>query len=176
MACSSCFLHCHHLVAVEGTSLGFPEVTLPVVPGMEGCHWPLRKAQREDWPQLAAMLLEGRPVRAEASVGWLVDVAAPLDEALAAAWALARGEGTAPKRTVVAAPLALEPTLAAPGETGDPSRDAARRAIWETMTAAAAVPLAEALEVQSRRSAAFMVSKPCRQGVVGAAAVRTLKV
>ena len=28
--------HCHFVVATNGTSLGFPEVTLPVVPGMEG--------------------------------------------------------------------------------------------------------------------------------------------
>ena len=32
-------MHCHVLIAVEGAQLGMPEVTLPVVPGMEGCHW-----------------------------------------------------------------------------------------------------------------------------------------
>src|SRR5262249_18586873 len=35
-------VHCHYLVAVEDARLGWPEVTLPVVPGMEGCHWPYR--------------------------------------------------------------------------------------------------------------------------------------
>jgi len=29
-----------------------PEVTLPVVPGMEGCHWPFRKADPSDHKKL----------------------------------------------------------------------------------------------------------------------------
>ena len=44
-------LHCHFVVAVDDASLGMPEVTLPVVPGMEGCHWPLRKVGSEQWPK-----------------------------------------------------------------------------------------------------------------------------
>ena len=42
--CLELLMHCHYLVAVEDALLGMPEVTLPVVPGMEGCHWPFRKA------------------------------------------------------------------------------------------------------------------------------------
>jgi enoyl-CoA hydratase/carnithine racemase len=78
-------VHCHSLVAVEDASLGFPEVTLPVVPGMEGCHWTFRKSPRDGWPKVAALLLSGVPVRAKSAVGWLVDVAEPLDAALASA-------------------------------------------------------------------------------------------
>ena len=51
--------HCHYLVAVEGADLGMPEVTLPVVPGMEGCHWPFRKTAPENWPKLLQLLLDG---------------------------------------------------------------------------------------------------------------------
>jgi len=163
------FLHCHHLVAVDTVSLGFPEVTLPVVPGMEGCHWPFRKARREDWPRLLDLLLTGKPLRASQTAGWLVDVAAPLEEALAAAWQLASGGG-AERRRVVAEPLAgIAEALPPAPATGEAAADAARHAIRETVIASSGVPLSEALDVQSRHSAAFMTSKACRGGVVGTA-------
>ena len=167
------FLHCHHLVAVDSVSLGFPEVTLPVVPGMEGCHWPFRKTRREDWPRLLDLLLTGKPVRAAQATGWLVDVAAPLEEALQAAWRLARGDGAGTRRRVVETPLAdVAEALPAPAETGQGSADAARRVIWETVVASCTAPLSEALDVQSRHSAAFMTSKACRTGIVGTAAAK----
>jgi enoyl-CoA hydratase/carnithine racemase len=164
------FLHCHHLVAADNVGLGFPEVTLPVIPGMEGCHWPLCKARREDWPKVLDLLLGGKPVRAAQAKGWLVDVAAPLEEALAAAWDFAHG-GAERRRVEGDAIRDVASALPAFAETGD-SGDAARRAIWETVVASASVPLGEALDVQSRRSAAFMTSKPCRGGVVGSAAAK----
>ena len=166
------FLHCHHVVVADGVSLGFPEVTLPVVPGMEGCHWPFRRAGRESWGKLLDLLLSGKPVRAAAAAGWLIDVAAPLDAALAAAWRLA-SEGGAVRRPLAEGALAgLREALPEPGETGEAAADAGRRAIWETVVAAGSVPLGEALEVQSRHSAAFMTSKACRGGVVGTAAAK----
>ena len=66
-----------------------PEVTLPVVPGMEGCHWPLRKAKPEDHAKIVRMLLGGQPVRAKDAVGWLIDFAGPMDAALKTVWQLA---------------------------------------------------------------------------------------
>jgi len=83
--------HCHYLVSTEDVSLGFPEVTLPVVPGMEGCHWPVRRAAPEDRSHIYSMLLGGRTVAASDAVGWLVDAAAPLEEALSVAWSIASG-------------------------------------------------------------------------------------
>ncbi len=161
------FLHCHHLVAVDAVSLGFPEVTLPVIPGMEGCHWPFRKARREEWQRLLELLLGGRPVRAAEAVGWLVDVAAPLEEALAAAWELVRGGGT--PHAVNEGPLPdLAAAFAPAAESGD-GRDVARQSIRDTVLASCAVPLAAALEVQSRHSAGFMTGQACRAGVVGTA-------
>ncbi|HEV8630587.1 MAG TPA: hypothetical protein VGV61_09750 [Thermoanaerobaculia bacterium] len=165
------FLHCHHLVAVDSVSLGFPEVTLPVVPGMEGCHWPFRKSAREHWPRIAELLLDGKPVRAAQAVGWLVDVAAPLEPALAAAWELASGRG-AERRRVVEEPLAgVADALSGAVEKGD-AGDAGRRAIWDTVLAATGAPLSAALEIQSRHSAVFMTGKACRAGVVGSAAAK----
>ena len=70
--CLELMLHCHYLVAVDDVQFGMPEVTLPVVPGMEGCHWSFRKRSKPgDWPKLLQMLMTGRPVRASEAVGWL---------------------------------------------------------------------------------------------------------
>src|SRR5207237_5172974 len=99
-------IHCHHLVAVEDAQLGWPEVTLPVVPGMEGCHWPFRHAAPEHWPRLLHLLLTGESVRARYAVGWLVDWAGPMDGALRTAYGLASGKlGTPARRTLCAGAL-----------------------------------------------------------------------
>ena len=43
--------HCHFVLALDSVQLGMPEVTLPVVPGMEGCHWAFRKVARDQHPR-----------------------------------------------------------------------------------------------------------------------------
>jgi enoyl-CoA hydratase/carnithine racemase len=166
-------LHCHVVVATDDASLGFPEVTLPVVPGMEGCHWPFRKASRESWPRLLDLLLSGRPVRASEAEGWLIDRAVPLEEALGLAWAVASGgEHDVPARPVEEGAVSADdiPTFADAG----PGSPEGRRAIYETVFTSLEKPLDEALEIQSRRSAAFMVTKACRSGAVGKARQRIL--
>ena len=169
-------LHCHYLVAVEGTRLGFPEVTLPVVPGMEGCHWPFRKADTSHWPRLLDLLLSGRSVPAEDGEGWLVDRAAPLDVALPTAWTLATGgDHDLERRSVEERAPGVE-ALPAFSEVGRDETDRARRAIYDTVRDALEVPLPEALERQSRRSAGFMVSEACRGGTVGKARRKTMEV
>jgi enoyl-CoA hydratase/carnithine racemase len=165
-------LHCHYLVAVEGTELGMPEVTLPVLPGMEGCHWPFRKSGSDAWPWLMKLLLSGRSVEAGEAVGRLVDFAGPVEEALQMAWKVASGaDHDLPPRPVEKGPLAEVPRapedLAVP-ET--PATEAARQAILECIEHSCRVPLAEALEVQARHSAGFMQSTACRKGRVGAEA------
>lgn len=168
--------HCHFLVAVDDAALGFPEVTLPVVPGMEGCHWPLRKTDEAGRQRIVGMLLGGRPVRASEAIGWLVDAAGPLEEALAAAWSIATGEGGPERRALIEEPLP-EPSGEVAGPAGGSDEtEAARRAILDCVQAACTAPLAEALEVQSRHSASFMSSPACRGGRVGAEAKRILDV
>lgn len=169
-------LHCHHVVALNDASLGFPEVTLPVVPGMEGCHWSFRKAAAEQWPQVLELLLSGRPVRADKAIGWLVDAALPMPEALTAVWQLATGAGGPQRRELVREPLASVPTSVAGLGAGSPATEAARQAIVGTVQGACAVSLAEAIDVQSRHSAEFMVSEACRGGAVGQASRRTLAI
>jgi enoyl-CoA hydratase/carnithine racemase/3-hydroxyacyl-CoA dehydrogenase len=169
--------HCHYVVAVDDAQLGFPEVTLPVVPGMEGCHWPFRRAAAEDWPKLLQLLLEGRSVRANEAIGWLVDVAAPIEDALKATAALlARDDAGVPRRALRDDAFEGLPTDVPGLSPGSPATEAARRAIAESVRASCGVPLSEALDVQASHSAEFMVSKHCRRGMVGTEAAKTLRV
>ncbi len=164
-------LHCHYAVAVENVGLGFPEVTLPVVPGMEGCHWPFRRAAPDGWPRILQLLLAGGPIAARDAEGWLIDRAAPLEEALATAWAIASGgdHGVA-RRPLAEGPLArVTDAVGELGAAGSPAVEAARRAIAATVRAACGEPLESALEVQARHSGAFMATAECRGGKVGAA-------
>jgi enoyl-CoA hydratase/carnithine racemase len=168
-------MHCHYLVAVEDARLGWPEVTLPVVPGMEGCHWPFRRAPREQWPRLAAMLLTGETVRAREAVGWLADAAQPLEPALATAWALAGGEARLPRRPLVAGKLEGVPVgPAGIPEADGPATAAGRAAIAACMAATCAAGAGEALEIQAKLAADFLASPACRDGRVGAEAARTM--
>ncbi len=170
--------HCHYLVAVDGAQLGFPEVTLPVVPGMEGCHWPFRRATREQQVKLLTMLLSGRPVSATDATGWLIDAAGPMDTVLSTAWALASGrDAGVPRRPLATGAVSGVPS-AVPGlpAGGSAATEAARKAIVDTVQAACGASLADALAIQARHSAQFMVSDACNRGVVGAEYAKTMKV
>jgi enoyl-CoA hydratase/carnithine racemase len=170
-------LHCHYVLTIDGASLGFPEVTLPVVPGMEACHWPFRRTGEDQWPRLVGLLLEGRPVTGAEAKGWLVDAAGPLEDVLSLAWALASGEGGVEKRSVTDTPLGhLAEAAPLPKPTGDAGRDAARRAIYDTVVASSQASLGEALTVQSQHSAAFFATAECRRGVVGSTWAKTTRV
>jgi enoyl-CoA hydratase/carnithine racemase len=171
-------MHCHYMVAVDDAQLGMPEVTLPVVPGMEGCHWPFRKAKREDWPKLLQLLLGGRAVRAKDAVGWLIDYAGSLDDVLQTAWKIAsKGKHGVERRAVESGPLQKVP-MEAPGlpEPDAPLVEEARTAIMGCIQEACAATLADALAVQAKRSADFMTSKWCQTGAVGAEYTKTMAV
>jgi len=162
-------VHCHYLVTVDDARLGWPEVTLPVVPGMEGCHWPFRRAAREHWPKLVAMQLGGAPLKSGDTLGWLTDFAGPLEAALATAWKLASGEETGIKRRPLEAGR-LDVATEAAGLPPADSRltETARAAIASMIRQSCGVPLAEALPLQARIAAEFLNSGPCREGRVGA--------
>jgi enoyl-CoA hydratase/carnithine racemase len=167
-------MHCHHLVAVDDARLGWPEVTLPVIPGMEACHWPFRRAGREHWPRLLHLLLSGRPVRSRDCLGWLVDASAPMDEALATAWTLATGPAR-PRRGLEQGALAGVPAeVAGLEEADDPGTAAAREAIVRCVSESCARPAAEALTLQARMAAEFLASAPCREGRVGVERARVM--
>jgi len=171
-------VHCRYLVAVDDAVLGMPEVTLPVVPGMEGCHWPFRKTTAENWPLLVKLLLVGKSIKATEAVGWMVDHAGPMEEAVKTAWALATGgDHRIKERKVETGALAGVPTeVAGLSGSGNPAVEAARKAIMDSIQASCGVPLAEALEVQAKHSAGFMTTKTCQKGVVGAAFMKTMAI
>ncbi len=171
-------MHCHALVAVEDAVLGMPEVTLPVVPGMEGCHWPFRKAPAEHWPRLVSLLLGGRTVRARDAVDWLIDHAGPMEDALQRARATAAAsEGALKLRPIQEAGLeGLPEEVRDLPPPEDPATRSAQRAIMDCIRASCSTPLAEALTVQARHSAGFMATNECRSGRVGAEYQRTMVV
>ncbi len=171
-------MHCHYLVTVDDAQLGMPEVTLPVVPGMEGCHWPFRKASSDDRPKILHLLLTGRPARATDAAGWLVDYAGPLDQAVRTAWKLATGgDHGLQKRAAEAGALKDLPTdFGDLPDADSPEMETARGAIIECMQQACALPLSEALAVQAKRSADFLASATCREGQIGAEYTRTMAV
>ncbi|MBC8875434.1 MAG: hypothetical protein H8E44_38910 [Planctomycetes bacterium] len=161
--------HCHYLVAVEGAVLGMPEVTLPVVPGMEGCHWPFRKANQTEWPKLVRMLLTGAPVKAKDAVGWLIDYSGPTQESLETVWTLASGGATnVPMRKLDEGVLEGIPTDVGISVSDNTAKEAARKAIMDSIKNSCGVPLSEALDIQARHSADFMVTSSCREGSIGA--------
>ena len=169
-------MHCHYLVAVENADLGMPEVTLPVVPGMEGCHWPFRKTDAGNYHKLMQLLLEGRFVKAKDTAGWLVDYTAPLEQALLTAWKIVTGgDHGLPLRKVEAGALKSIPSeISGLSQADDASIDIARRAIFKTIQDSCGVSLAEALEVQTKHSAGFMSSEACKKGKIGSDFQKTI--
>lgn len=169
--------HCHYVVAVESADLGMPEVTLPVVPGMEGCHWVFRKTDSDSWGKLLNLLLEGRPVKAKNAVGWLVDYAGPLVDCIKTCWLIAKADNAMTRRAVNEKRLTgIANELAGIAPAVNPSLQAARKAILDTITASCSVPLSEAISVQAKHSGTFMSSTSCRSGMIGAAFAKTASV
>ena len=169
--------HCHYLVAVEDAVLGMPEVTLPVVPGMEGCHWPFRKNNQSDWPKLVRLLLTGEPVKAKDAVGWLIDYSGPMQQSLEMVWGLASdGAGGLPMRTMDEGILDGIPADVGVSDSHNPAKEAARKAMIESIRGSCGVPLSEAIDIQAKHSADFMLTAFCREGSIGAECQKTMMV
>ncbi len=171
-------MHCHYLITTEDAQLGMPEVTLPVVPGMEGCHWPFRRCKPEQWPRVLHLLLSGRSIKAPDAVGWLIDHSGNMDDALKAVWnAVTDGEHGMRKRLVADSSLADIPSEAKGLSDPDSALDAAaRKAIVDCVLESCGVTLSDALSVQAKHSAAFMASDACKSGQVGAEYKKTMAV
>ncbi len=170
-------MHCRSLVSVEEARLGMPEVTLPVVPGMEGCHWPFRKAQPSDYKKLLGLLLSGSQVAAKDAVGWLVDYAGTMEEALKKTWQTATGgkEGLKPRQLQKDAMKVPADVTGLPA-TDNPLTVVARKAILDCIQASCGATLKEALGIQAKQSAGFMRTKECQRGVIGSTAKKVLDV
>ncbi len=170
-------MHCHYLVSVDSAQLGMPEVTLPVVPGMEGCHWAMRKANPADYPKVMELLLTGRFFRAADTTGWLVDHAAPMEEALKKVAAIAMGGGHGLKlRKVNDAVLDIPKDVPGLPPAENQTVEAGRKAIMDCIKASCGATLAQALEIQAKHSAGFMVTKPCQKGQIGSDFKKVMKI
>lgn len=171
-------MHCHYLLAEENATLGMPEVTLPVIPGMEGCHWPFRKVTPDQYPSLLQLLLTGKSVKAKESVGWLTDFSGSLDATITMAWNIASGAGHGlKKREVVQGNLPRVTTALPPLEgTEDLSLEEARKAILGCIDSACNAPLSEAISIQAKLSGNFMTTPLFKKGIIGSAYTKTWKV
>jgi len=176
--CLELLMHCHYLISHEAADLGMPEVTLPVVPGMEGCHWPFRKTDTEGHKKLLKLLLEGKTCKAVDTVGWLTDYAGSMEDSLQKAWGVASdGDQSVPLRKLEeGAVTGIPADVSGISETDKPATQAARQAIIKTVQGSCGVTLAEALDVQSKHSAGFMVGKFCNKGAIGTEYKKTMLV
>ena len=166
--CLELMLHCHYVLSAGDAQLGFPEVTLPVIPGMEGCHWPMRRTDPEGGKKVLHMLLSGEAVKAGDAAGWLIDFAGPMEQVLQTAFkVVTEGDHGLERRGLTETALDKVPSEL-PGLEGTPAREAIAKTVQESCKA----PLAKALEIQARHSGEFMTSKHCRDGVIGQAYAR----
>jgi enoyl-CoA hydratase/carnithine racemase/3-hydroxyacyl-CoA dehydrogenase len=170
-------MHCHYLISVEDARLGMPEVTLPVVPGMEGCHWSFRKINSENRDKLLKLLLEGGEVKAKDAVGWLIDYAGSHDDSLRVVWKvvtnkdhdLKKREVKENKLDDISFDIKLQPA-------DNPGMEEARKAIIDTIRDSCNTDLESALTIQAKHSAEFMISDACKKGKIGAEFKRVMDV
>ena len=171
-------LHCHYLIALDNTEVGAPEVNLPVVPGMELCHWSFRKAKPEDRPKIAKMLLEGNYIKAKNTIGWIVDYTGNITDCIKMTWKIANEDELAlPKRRVEQEPLSDIPgDLNNIAPTDNKVLLNSRLAILNNIRQSCGATCSEALKIQARNSAVFMLSRECRNGFVGSDYAKTMEV
>ena len=149
---------------------------MPVVPGMEMCHWPFRKTSSKNWPKLLGLLLEGKPVKADQAIDWLLDYAGSMEEALQMAWKIATdGEAVLPRRKLKEDKLKeVSSEISGLSESDDLATIAARKAILESVRNCCDATLSEALALQAKHSAAFMATPHCQNGIVGTEYKKTM--
>jgi len=140
---------------------------------MEGCHWIFRKTARQWWPRLLHLLLDGKPVKASDGVGWLVDYAGSMADALKTCWALAQGRAAIFRRALLDQKVEGVTSVLSDVKPGGPGVEAARKAILRTIEASCGATLAEALDIQAELSGEFMGSPAFRNGRVGEAYGKT---
>ena len=122
--------------------------------------------------------MTGRSVKAEDSLGWLVDISGPMERAVQKAWALvAEGDHGLPVRTLERGMLAEIPTDVRDLPAADsPTTEAARRAIMACIQDAGGSSLSDALAVQAKHAADFLASPTSREGLIGAEYARIMSV
>jgi len=157
-------LACHYRIALQGTRLGMPEVTLGVIPGAGGTQ---RLPRLLGIKGALDLIISAKPIEAQAALDiGLIDglVKGELADA-ALAWVralLARGGGARPTaaRKVEAASAAELEALRERARREYPNRTAALTAI-EAVSAAARLPLAEGLLFEEKLANETKVTPEC---------------
>lgn len=163
-------MHCHYLIAPDYVKFAMPEVNLPVIPGMGGCHWTLRKTEKSNRSKMLELLLQGKNINAIEASGFLVDFTGSLEECLLmTSRVLEEGDAALPKRVVLKTSLQeIKTDLDDINWSDNPQILAAQKEISECVIATCSTSLDEALTVQSKLSAKFMSGQLFRKGKIGA--------
>ncbi len=110
-------------------------------------------------------------------LGWLVDATGSVEEVLKTAWSIVTdGDHGIPKRAMETAALTGLPEEVPGLSPGSDATEEARGAIRACVDASCGATLEDAVDVQSKHSGAFMVTKICRKGIVGADYTKTMKI
>ncbi|MCO5254965.1 MAG: enoyl-CoA hydratase-related protein [Bacteroidetes bacterium] len=162
-------MHCQYLIAPTQVKFAMPEVTLPVIPGMEGCHWVFRKTSKDEHSVMLDMLMHGKQVNAQQAQGFLVDYTGSLQECLVMTKnILAKGDAALTKRSVVKEAM---PHIASEIEkvnwSDNPLIQSAQKEIADCIIAACSANMEDALQVQAKVSAKFMSGQLFRKGKIG---------
>jgi hypothetical protein len=123
------------------------------------------------------MLLTGKPISAEDTVGWLVDYAGPMEDALEKVWLVATGgKHGIQERPLQAGKMKVPSEVPGLPPSDNPMMEVARKSIMDCFQASCGVSLSQALEIQAKHSAGFMLTMECRRGAIGASAKKVLNV
>jgi len=163
-------MHCHYLIAPEQVKFAMPEVNLPVIPGMEGCHWVLRKTEKSKRGQMLEMLISGKQINASQALGYLVDFTGNMQECLEMTGKLLSNDNPPlPKRKIIETSM---PEVASDFEKLSWSDNAqvlaAQKEIADCVIASCSASVKDALGIQSKLSARFMSGQLFRKGKIGA--------
>lgn len=162
-------MHCQYLIATDQVRFAMPEVTLPVIPGMEGCHWVLRKTDKNNRSKMLEMLLHGQQINANQANGFLVDFSGTMNDCLAMTKKiLLEGEKVLPKRVVEGEAIHdIANDILKINLSEIPHVQAAQKEIADCVLAACATNVEDALLVQAKVSAKFMSGQLFRKGKIG---------
>lgn len=120
---------------------------------------------------------QGRPVKAKESVGWLVDYAGTLEDALKVTWKIVTdGDHGLEMRKVDEGALKNVPKEISGLAPGDAATEAARKAILQNVLSSCGATISEALDIQAKHSAGFMSGTYCQKGSIGAEYTKTMKI
>jgi enoyl-CoA hydratase len=144
---------CHARIAARGTTIGQPEPTVGVVPGLGGCTTLLRWARPELRGEVARLLLTGDPIDAERALqlGLVSEVVSPdqlRERACALARALADG-ATAPAFERSAFELSIPDDIAMTTAAGVTLDHDHRALLQETLRGCAALAFEESMAYET---------------------------